>query len=183
MKRAAAELAYVPNPAALSLATQRGTRIVIGVGSPRRTLVVDEYLGRVVASAAKVCAPERIGVGLEPLWLNDRDPLAALAHDPTVHGIVLVNTTNAVLKAVTGRLIGRVVSIGIGSPTVPSIDVDTDAAAARINAAPHRVRTSPHRDGHRAEVVAVHQPSSACTHRNHAGRRFAAAHLGGRFHQ
>jgi DNA-binding LacI/PurR family transcriptional regulator len=129
VNRAAAELAYVRNPAALSLANHSGTRVVIGVVSPRRTLVVDEYLGRVVSSAAKVCAVERVGVGLQPLWLNDRDPLAALTNDPTVHGVVLVNTTHSLLEAVSGRLVGRVASIGVGSDVVPSVDVDCAAAA------------------------------------------------------
>jgi DNA-binding LacI/PurR family transcriptional regulator len=87
-------------------------------------LVVDEYLARVVATAARVCAGERIGVGLQPLPLNGPDPFGSLAHDPTVHGIVLVNTTASVLNAVDHRLAGRVVSIGIGSSLVPTVDVD-----------------------------------------------------------
>jgi DNA-binding LacI/PurR family transcriptional regulator len=132
VRRAAVELGYVRNPAALSMSTSSGTRVVIGVVSPRATLVVDEYLARVVATAARVCAAERIGVGLEPLALNGPDPFAALAHDPTVHGIVLVNTTKSVLGAVDHRLAGRVVSIGVGSNLVPTIDVDNYAAARAI---------------------------------------------------
>jgi DNA-binding LacI/PurR family transcriptional regulator len=124
VRRAAVELGYVRNPAALSMSTGNGTRVVIGVVSPRATLVVDEYLARVVATAARVCAGERIGVGLQPLPLNGPDPFGSLAHDPTVHGIVLVNTTASVLNAVDHRLAGRVVSIGIGSSLVPTVDVD-----------------------------------------------------------
>ncbi len=130
--RAAAELGYVRNPAALSMSTGNGTRVVIGVVSPRAKLVVDEYLARVVATAARVCATERIGVGLEPLALRGRDPFGALAHDPTVHGIVLVNTTESVLNAVDHRLAGRVVSIGVGSSQVPAIDVDNYVGARAI---------------------------------------------------
>jgi len=95
-------------------------------------LVVDEYLARVVATAARVCARERIGVGLQPLALRGPDPFHALATDPTVHGILLVNTTESVLSAVSDRLAGRVVSIGVGSSLVPTVDVDNYAAARDI---------------------------------------------------
>ena len=132
VKQAAAELGYVRNPAALSMSTGNGTRVVIGVVSPRATLVVDEYLARVVATAARVCAAKRIGVGLEPLALNGSDPFGALAHDPTVHGIVLVNTTESILNAVDHRLVGCVVSIGVGSTLVPAIDVDNYLGARTI---------------------------------------------------
>lgn len=65
--QAAAQLAYVHKPAARAMATSNGTRIVIGVGSPRPTLVVDEYLSRVASTAARLCATERIGVEVQPL--------------------------------------------------------------------------------------------------------------------
>jgi DNA-binding LacI/PurR family transcriptional regulator len=132
VRRAAVELGYVRNPAALSMSTGNGTRVVIGVVSPRATLVVDEYLARVVVTAARVCAVERIGVGLEPLPLNGPRPLGNLAHDPTVHGIVLVNTTKSVLNAIDHRLVGRVVSIGIGSSIVPTVDVDNHLGGKAI---------------------------------------------------
>jgi DNA-binding LacI/PurR family transcriptional regulator len=132
VKRAAAELGYVRNPAALSMSTSNGTRVVVGVVSPRGKLVVDEYLSRVVATAARVCAAERIGVGLQPIALNDPNPFEALAHDPTVHGILLVNTAESVLEAVDDRLAGRVVSIGVGSSRVPAVDVDNYLGARAI---------------------------------------------------
>jgi DNA-binding LacI/PurR family transcriptional regulator len=132
VKRAAGELGYVRNPAAVSMSSSNGTRIVIGVVSPRAQLVVDEYLCRVVTTAARVCAAERIGVGLEAFALNGPNPFAALAHDPTVHGVLLINTTQSVLSAVDHRLAGRVVSIGVGSSLVPSIDVDNYHGAQAI---------------------------------------------------
>ena len=132
VSRAASTLGYVPNPAALSMSKGRGTRIVVGVVSPRATLMVDDYLARVVSTAARVCAPERIGVGVEPLALHSADPLDSLARDPTVRGVVLVNTTDPVLRAVDHRLAGRIVSIGVGSALVPSIDVDNYEAARAI---------------------------------------------------
>ena len=127
--QAAAQLAYVRNPAARSMTSNSGTRIVIGVVSPRPTLLVDEYLSRVVTTAARLCAPERIGVAIQPLSLTGPDPLAAFAHDSTVHGVILVNSTEAILDAVDRRLAGRVVSIGIGSPLVPFVDVDNYTSA------------------------------------------------------
>jgi DNA-binding LacI/PurR family transcriptional regulator len=132
VSHAASALGYVPNPAALSMSTGKGTRLVISVVSPRARLVVDDYLARVVATAAKVCAPERIGVGLEALALDGPDPLDALARDPTVRGVVLVNTTDSVLRAVDHRLAGRIVSIGVGSALIPSVDVDNHTAAREI---------------------------------------------------
>lgn len=132
VKRAAVELGYVRNPAALSMSTSNGTRVVIGVVSPRGELVVDEYLCRVVTTAARVCAAERIGVGLEAFALNGPNPFDALAYDPTVHGVILVNTTESILNAVDHRLAGRVVSIGVGSSLVPAIDVDNYLGARAI---------------------------------------------------
>jgi DNA-binding LacI/PurR family transcriptional regulator len=132
VKRAAVELGYVRNPAALSMSTSNGTRVVIGVVSPRAQLVIDEYLCRVVATAARVCAAERIGVGVEAFGLRGPDPFDALARDPTVHGVLLVNTTESVLSTVDHRFAGRVVSIGVGSSVVPAIDVDNYVGARAI---------------------------------------------------
>ncbi|HWF40560.1 MAG TPA: LacI family DNA-binding transcriptional regulator, partial [Acidothermaceae bacterium] len=132
VKRAAGELRYVRNPAALSMSTSNGTRVVIGVASPRAQLVVDEYLCRVVATAARVCAAERIGVGVEAFGLTGPDPFDALARDPTVHGVLLINTTESVLSAIDQRFAGRVVSIGVGSSVVPAIDVDNYIGARAI---------------------------------------------------
>lgn len=52
----------------------------------------------------------------------------ATAADPSVLGVVLVNTTEAVLAGLPARLRGRVVSVGIGAPGVPSVDVDNATA-------------------------------------------------------
>jgi DNA-binding LacI/PurR family transcriptional regulator len=49
-----------------------------------------------------------------------------------VHGVVLVNTTESILRNVDRRLVGRIVSIGIGSRLVPSVDVDNAAGATAI---------------------------------------------------
>jgi DNA-binding LacI/PurR family transcriptional regulator len=130
--RAAVELSFVPNPAARALVTTRGTRLVVGVVSPGPTLAVDAYLGRVISAAASLCEPERIGVGLQAFPLTGPNPLPALMSDPTVQGVVLVNTTEALLQAVQPDFAGRVVSIGIGSVFVPSVDVDNGAGSAAV---------------------------------------------------
>jgi DNA-binding LacI/PurR family transcriptional regulator len=130
--RAADELHYVANPAARALITMSGTRVVVGAVSPRATLSIDAYLSQVVSAAAAACGPERIGVGLQALSLAGPDPFAELGRDPTVQGVVLVNTTSSVLAAAGRALPGRIVSIGVGSAAVPSIDVDNGAGAETI---------------------------------------------------
>jgi DNA-binding LacI/PurR family transcriptional regulator len=148
--RAADALGYQPNPAARSLVSGSGTRIVIGVVSASPQLHVDSYLGRVLAVAARLAHPERIGVTVQALPPGGSDALARWATDPTVHGVILVNTTKAMLAAVDRRLTGRIVSIGIGSPLVPSVDVD-NAGAAR--AATRRLL-----DGGRRKIAMVTGP-------------------------
>lgn len=130
--RAAAELSFVPNPAARALVTTRGTRVVIGVVSPEPAIAVDPYLGRVISAAASLCEPERIGVGLQVFPLTGPNPLPALMSDPTVQGVVLVNTTDALLQGVSQKFASRVVSIGIGSKLVPAVDVDNAAGSAAV---------------------------------------------------
>ena len=129
---AAAELGYVPNQIAHALATGHGNRVVIGVVSPRPTLLVDAYLGKVVATAARVCSAAGMGVALEALPLDGGVALGRLARDRTVAGLLLVNTTDSVIRALPGSLTSRVVSIGVGSADVPSIDVDNGAGAAAV---------------------------------------------------
>jgi DNA-binding LacI/PurR family transcriptional regulator len=130
--RAAATLRYAPNTTARALATGRGTRVVIGVVTPSQMLPVDDYVGRVVAAAAQTCSLAGVGVGLQRLPLDGTGPLQALAQDRSVAGLVLLNTTESVLEAIPRELSGRVVSIGIGSAEVPSIDVDNGAGAEAI---------------------------------------------------
>jgi DNA-binding LacI/PurR family transcriptional regulator len=129
---AAAELGYVANPIARALATGQGNRVVIGVVSPRPTVVVDAYLGRVVGTAARMCSEAGMGVGLQALPLDGGVPLVKLAQDRAVRGLLMVNTTDSILRAMPGSLSRRVVSIGVGSAQVPSIDVDNGAGATAI---------------------------------------------------
>ena len=129
---AADRLGYVPNQAARALVRGAGVRLVIAVSGADVTVLDDPYVDRVVGAAARVCAPHGIGVALE--WLPLRGPtgLRRLGEDRGVCGVVLVNTTQAVLDAVPAGLRGRVASIGIGSPTVPSFDVDNGGGADAV---------------------------------------------------
>jgi DNA-binding LacI/PurR family transcriptional regulator len=129
---AAERLGYVPNTAARALVRGGGVRLVVAVVGRDDTLFEDPYVDRVVSAAARVCAPHGLGVSLQ--WLSRHAPsdLRRLAEDRTVRGMVLVNTIQPVLDAVPARLRGRVASIGIGSPAVPSFDVDNAGGAEAV---------------------------------------------------
>jgi len=133
--RAAAErLGYVPNPIAQALARGvSGTRVVVAVSGASAEVLQDAYIGRVIAGAATTCGQDGVGVSLQWLPLDAPGPaLAALGSDRSVRGVVLVNTTRAVLAGLPGRLRGRVASIGLGGPGVPSFDVDNSHSSAAL---------------------------------------------------
>ena len=132
VRLAAERLGYVPNPLARALARGVGTRVVLAVSSVSPDLH-DLYLGQVMSGAAEVCEPEGVGVSVQWLPLGAPEaPLGRLAADRSVRGVVLINTTESVLTAVPAGLRGRVASIGIGSPSVPSFDVDNGGAASAL---------------------------------------------------
>ncbi|MEU5909734.1 LacI family DNA-binding transcriptional regulator [Micromonospora sp. NPDC047527] len=126
------QLGYVPNPAARALVRGGGVRLVVAVAGTSEAVLDDPYVHRVVGSAARVCGPAGVGVALHWLPLGERRPLDQLAGDRSVCGVVLVNTTEDLLAAVPRSLRGRVVSIGIGSATVPSFDVDNASGAGDV---------------------------------------------------
>ncbi|MBM0233357.1 LacI family DNA-binding transcriptional regulator [Micromonospora sp. STR1_7] len=129
---AAHRLGYVPNPAARALVSGAGVRLVVAVAGTSAAVLDDPYVHRVVGSAARVCTPAGVGVALHWLPLGEPTGLDQLARDRSVCGVVLVNTTEDLLDAIPRSLRGRVVSIGIGSPTVPSFDVDNTAGADAV---------------------------------------------------
>ena len=171
--RAAAEaLGYAADPVARALARGTGTRVVVAMTGASDAVLDCAYTGRVLTAAARLCAPEGLGVALVRLPL--RSPAAeldALARDRTVGGVVLVNTTAELLAAVPRGLAGRVVSIGVGSPRVASVDVDAAAAAAASVA--HLVRSG------RRRIAMVTGPGwLPCTRRPVAAFRAAVAAAG-----
>jgi DNA-binding LacI/PurR family transcriptional regulator len=155
---AAGRIGYAPNPAARALVTGTGFRLVVAVIGAAPDVLHDPYVDRVVSTAASLCAPHDVGVSLRWLSLNAPGELHQLADDPSVHSVLLVNTTQAVLDAVPARLLGRVVSIGVGSPQVPGFDVDNGGAAAATLAHLY--------DSGRRRIAMVTGPQwMPCTHR------------------
>jgi DNA-binding LacI/PurR family transcriptional regulator len=132
VERVAADLDYVPNAAARALASGRGTQVVIGKVSWSGYPLVDDYFARVIAAVARECTPHGLGVGVRAIASGSADPFSALAQDRSVHGVILVGASNAVLRAVPSSLAGRVASVGAGSPLVPLVDVDNGAGAAAL---------------------------------------------------
>ena len=132
VRAAVDHLGYVPNFAARALVRGAGVRLVVAVSGATAAVLDDPYVDRVVAAAARVCAGYPAGVALHWLPLGRPDELRRIADDRGVAGVVLVNTTEALLDAVPDTLRGRVASIGIGSRTVPSFDVDNAGGADQV---------------------------------------------------
>jgi DNA-binding LacI/PurR family transcriptional regulator len=133
---AAEKLDYQANPVARALAIGSGVlpapgegRVVVAVVGASRETLRDPYVGTAVAAVAEVAEDFGAGVGLEWVSLAGSSALRRLADDPWVRGVILVNTVEELLLDLPLDLIGRVVSIGIGSPEVPSFDVDNGGAA------------------------------------------------------
>lgn len=133
VREAAAALGYRANTVAQALAGATGNRVVVAVVGTDDELLEGTYTGHVVASAATVASDHDLGVGLQRLPLDGSgSALARLADDRSVRGVVLVNTTYDLLDAVPTALQGRVVSIGVGSPQVPAVDVDGAGGSAEL---------------------------------------------------
>jgi DNA-binding LacI/PurR family transcriptional regulator len=129
---AAARLGYAPDGAARALANGAGFRLVVAATGMTPDELEEWYVDRIVGSVATVCAPHGIGVSLHWLPLHAPGELRRLADDRSVRGVLLVNTTEQVLRAVPSELTGRIVSIGVGSRTVPSFDVDSAGSTTAI---------------------------------------------------
>jgi DNA-binding LacI/PurR family transcriptional regulator len=133
---AAEKLDYQANPVARALAIGTGVvpvpregRVVVAVVGAGREVLRDPYVATAVAAVAEVAEDFGAGVGLEWLALGGSPALRRLAEDPAVRGVILINTVEELLVDLPLRLIGRVVSIGVGSPDVPHFDVDNGGAA------------------------------------------------------
>jgi DNA-binding LacI/PurR family transcriptional regulator len=140
VREVAARMGFRPDPTARALAGGTGTRIVVAVLGASTDPLDDPYVSAMTAATA--VAADRHGLGTALRWSPVATAprlLAELAVDRTVHGVVLVNTTWDALDAVPAALRGRIVSIGVGSDAVPSVDVDSLAGATAVLR--HLVRT------------------------------------------
>ncbi|NYJ05660.1 LacI family DNA-binding transcriptional regulator [Petropleomorpha daqingensis] len=171
VRAAARALGYVADPVARALVSGRGARVVVAVVSDC-TDVSCWYLARVVTAGAQVLTPEGLGIGVVPVpRQRPAGVLDALARDRTIGGLVLLNTTREVLAELPRGLVGRTVSIGVGSATVPAVDVDGAAAARRR--VEHLVRSG------RRRIAMITGPSwLPCTHRPVAAYRAAVQAAG-----
>jgi len=125
-------LGYVPHPGARALASGRGERVVVAVGSPSADLLVDPYVARVVAAASRTADTQGVGVALRWLGRDPRAELELLARDPGVGGVLLVDYSADVLALVPRSLVPRVAAIGPADGRVPSYDVDADAGITAL---------------------------------------------------
>lgn len=125
-------LGYVAHPGARSLASGKGERVVVAVGSPSSDLMTDPYVSRVVVAASRTADEHGVGIALRWLGVDPVRELDRLARDPGVGGVLLVDYSAAVLAAVPRDLDGRVVAIGPADGRVPSFDVDAAGGIAAL---------------------------------------------------
>jgi len=133
VRTAADRLGYAPDQVARALVTGAGYRLVVAIAGSSPAVLDDPYVDRVVRSAAATGAPHDVGVSLVWLPLDDPAPLLRrLAEDRGVRGLIVANTTDAILAAIPPALAGQVASIGVGSGEVPSFDVDNGGATTAM---------------------------------------------------
>ncbi|MFB9237980.1 LacI family DNA-binding transcriptional regulator [Plantactinospora siamensis] len=126
------QLGYVPNQAARALARRTGLRLVVATSGPSPEILDDPYLDRVVTAVARVCAEHDVGVAAAWLPLRPGRQLTRLVEDPGLGGVILINPTGWLVDVLATLLPGRVASIGVGNPAVPSFDVDNAAGTAAL---------------------------------------------------
>jgi DNA-binding LacI/PurR family transcriptional regulator len=125
VRRAAAELGYVPHPVARRLASRSGTRVVLAVRDKRSDILRDPFVTRAAAAMAAATEPEGLGTALVRLPLNAAAELARLAADRSVAALVLAGHDRALLDTLPPALRGRTAAIGAGGSDIDSNDVDS----------------------------------------------------------
>jgi DNA-binding LacI/PurR family transcriptional regulator len=172
VRTAADRLGYAPDQVARALVTRAGYRLVVVIAGATPAVLEDPYVDRVVRSAAATGAPHDVGVSL--VWLPVDDPmplLRRLAGDRGVRGLIVVNTTDAILAAMPPALAGRVASIGMGSRAVPGFDVDNGGATTAML---HHLYAT----GRRRVAMVTGPRWMACTQRPIDAYRAAVAEAG-----
>ena len=127
VRRAAAELGYVPHPVARRLAGRAGTRLVFAVRDRRADILLDPFVTRAVTAMAAAVEPEGLGVALRRLPLDAGPALAELADDRGVAGVVLAGHDRSLPASAPAALRGRLVTIGDGG-----FDVDSAAGVGAL---------------------------------------------------
>lgn len=132
VRAVAGRMGYAPDLLARALQAGTGTRLLVAVAGPRPDVLDDPYVGRVLSAAS--AAGDRVGMGVSLQWLplEGAAALHGIAADRSVHGLVLVNVTQPLLAEMPAALRGRVVSIGLGSADVPSVDIDNAGGTAVV---------------------------------------------------
>ncbi|MEV6306611.1 LacI family DNA-binding transcriptional regulator [Actinoplanes sp. NPDC051861] len=127
VRRAAADLGYVPHPVARRLAQRAGTRILFAVRDRRTDILRDPFVSRAAAAIAGAAEPDGLGVALRRLPLDATAELESIAADRSVAAVVLAGHDRALLDHLPAGLRGRTAAIGAGGAHVDSADVDSAA--------------------------------------------------------
>ncbi|WP_373315527.1 LacI family DNA-binding transcriptional regulator [Actinoplanes campanulatus] len=120
VRRAAAELGYVPHPVARRLARGSGTRILFAVRDRRTGIVHDPYVTRAAAAMAAAVDPDSLGVTLRRLPLAASAALETIAADRSIAAVVLAGHDRDLLEHLPAGLRGRTAAIGTGGADVDS---------------------------------------------------------------
>ncbi|WP_328470202.1 LacI family transcriptional regulator [Actinoplanes sp. NBC_00393] len=127
VRRAAADLGYVPHPVAQHLSRGEGTRIVFAFRDRRTDILRDPFVSRAAAAMASAAEPDGLGVSLRRLPLDAAGELESIAADRSVAAVVLAGHDRAMLDRLPARLRGRTAAIGAGG-----VDVDSGAGVGSL---------------------------------------------------
>jgi DNA-binding LacI/PurR family transcriptional regulator len=125
VRRAAADLGYVPHPVARRLARGAGTRILFAVRDRRADILHDPFVARAAAAMAAAVDAEGLGVALRRLSLDAAAELDRIATDRSVAAVVLAGHDS--LDDVPAGLRGRFAAIG-----ADGLDVDSAAGIGAL---------------------------------------------------
>jgi DNA-binding LacI/PurR family transcriptional regulator len=120
VRRAAADLGYVPHPVAHRLARRSGIRILFAVRDRRTDILRDPFVTRAAAAMAAATEPDGLGVSLRRVPLDATAELERIAADRGIAAVVLAGHDRDLLDRLPAALRGRFAAIGAGGPDVDS---------------------------------------------------------------
>ena len=127
VRRAAADLGYIPHPVARHLARRSGTRILFAVRDRRADILRDPFVARATAAMAAAVEADGLGVSLRRLPLDASAELERIAADRGVAAVVLAGHDSDLPGNVPSGLRGRFATIGAGG-----LDVDSAAGVGAL---------------------------------------------------